>query len=309
MVRRFLALSLLSASSLILTGCLDMPHPFADPGREAARLALNTPPPRLAIPTPSESLLDDGAAQLWARDMAQAMLDQSVPATAQAVKPGDWWLKMTATLAGGSVVPHYTVMTPKGEARGQENGAPVSAAVWSKGDPAALAQMAQLEGPRVAAVLTGIQADMMQHDPQSLKRRPARVYFSGVTGAPGDGNVSLAQAFVTSFPDAMDQLQQGAKGADYTVRGVVRLSDGPVGMTGHPQQHIEIVWHTVAADGKEAGAATQLHEIDAHSLDGAWGDVAAAAAEEAAGGVRQIISNYSGRDHKPLPPPGQARPS
>ncbi|WP_369345781.1 hypothetical protein [Asaia prunellae] len=114
--------------------------------------------------------------------------------------------------------------------------------------------------------------------------------------------MSLARAFVASFPDQHDKLQNTAKDADYSVEGVVTLSDGPAGTTGHPVQHIEIAWRTVAADGKEAGAATQLHDIEAHSLDGPWGDVAMVAASEAAGGVHQIITNYSGRDHKPLPP-------
>ena len=80
------------------------------------------------------------------------------------------------------------------------------------------------------------------------------------------------------------------------------MSDGPKGPMGRPRQHIGIVWHPLAADGEEAGAATQLHDVDAHSLDKAWGDVAMAAADGAAGGVLQIITNYSGRDHKPLPP-------
>ncbi|WP_236622927.1 hypothetical protein [Kozakia baliensis] len=285
-----------------LGGCVDMPRPFGDPGREAQRLALNTPPPRLAIPTPGESLLDNKAAALWAKDMTEGLLSQSVPAVAQSVKPGDWWLNMTATLQGDQVVPRFVVMTPKGEARGHQDAPPIPASLWNQGDPQMLSQLSAQEAPQIANVLTGIQAAMMQQDPQSLKRRPARVYFQGVDGAPGDGNVALARAFATSFPDENDHFQQTAKGADYIVHAVVKISDGPKGLMGHPQQHIEIVWHTLAADGKEAGAATQLHDIDAHSLDKAWGDVAMAAADEAAGGVRQIITNYSGRDHKPLPP-------
>ena len=91
------------------------------------------------------------------------------------------------------------------------------------------------------------------------------------------------------------------KGADFIVRGTVALKTGAAGNTGHPVDHIEIVWHVLSPDGKEAGAATQLHDIAPHSLDGAWGDTADMAAEEAAQGVRTIITNYSGREHKPLP--------
>ncbi|GAJ27820.1 hypothetical protein [Acidomonas methanolica] len=302
MTRRGLPLLLLLPWALTLGGCFDMPHPFADPGNEARRLVRsNAPPARLAVPAPTGALLNDRAAALWSHDMAQAMLGQSVPAEAQAVRPGDWWLKLTATRQGENVIPHFVVITPKGQERGHADGPLLPAAPWIAGDPAVLAANAQAVAPQVAATLTGIQAAMMAADPNSLMRRPARVWFAGVTGAPGDGNVALAQAFVTSFPDPRDMLAREPKGADYTVRCVVTLADEPAGTTGHPQQRIELAWHVVAADGKEAGAATQLHEIDAHSLDHAWGDVAAVAAAEAAGGVRQIISGYSGRDHKPAP--------
>jgi len=287
---------------ILLSGCVDMPHPFGDPGPEGRRLALTTPPPRLAVPTPPDSLLDNTASAFWAREVATQLVDQALPAVAQPAKTGDWWLRLSATMQGNEVTPHYIVMMPNGEARGHWDAAPIPASVWAQGQKPVLTSLAAASAPQISAVLTGIQAAMMQADPHSLKRRPAKVYFKGVRGAPGDGNVSLARAFVASFPDQHDKLQNTAKDADYSVEGVVTLSDGPAGTTGHPVQHIEIAWRTVAADGKEAGAATQLHDIEAHSLDGPWGDVAMVAASEAAGGVHQIITNYSGRDHKPLPP-------
>lgn len=292
----------LLGSMALLAGCVDMPHPFGDPGPEGRRLALTTPPPRLAVPTPPDSLLDNTASALWAREVATQLVDQSLPAVAQSAKPGDWWLRLSATMQGDQVVPHYVVMMPTGEARGHWDAAPIPASVWAQGQKPVLTTLAAASAPQISNVLTGIQAAMMQADPHSLKRRPAKVFFKGVKGAPGDGNVSLARAFVASFPDQHDKLESNVKNADYSVETTVTLSDGPAGMTGHPTQHIEIIWRTVAADGKEAGAATQLHDIDAHSLDGAWGDVAMVAASEAAGGVHQIITNYSGRDHKPLPP-------
>ena len=287
--------------ALPLAGCLSMPHPFSDPGNTARSLAQRTPPPRLVVPVPAESLLSNQAAALWAREMAASLVEQTVPAMAQEPRPGDWVLRMTASLAGDHVIPHYAIVTPSGAERGHEDGAPTPAAAWSAGDPPAIHQAALMEGPRAAAMLTGIQAAMMQADPNSLMRRPARVYFDGVTGAPGDGDKALAQAFVTSFPDARDKLVPSRREADYTVHCEVNVTPGPAGTSGHPQEHIELIWHTIAADGSEAGAAIQPHDIDAHSLDKSWGDVAAIAAEEAAGGVRQIISNYSGRNHKPLP--------
>ncbi|EHH68075.1 hypothetical protein [Gluconobacter morbifer] len=301
-MRRFLPILL----PLCLGGCFSMPHPFADPGPQARHLAVaNLPPARLAVPTPTASLLSDDAAKLWAHDVAEAMVGQSVPAIAQPKKPGDWWLQLSATVKAGAVVPHYVIMTPQGKARAEADGAAIDMAGWSAGDVTALKGAATQEAPELANLLTGIQADTMRQDPHSLMHRAAKVYFAGVTGAPGDGNTSLSRAFYSSLPDKINSIQTTAKGADYTVRGTVKLTSAPPGKVGMTVQHIEIVWHVLTPDGKEAGAATQLHDIPAHSLDGAWGDTAAMAAEEAADGVRTIITNYSGREHKPLPPPGK----
>ncbi|GAA4475944.1 hypothetical protein [Gluconacetobacter asukensis] len=292
-----------AASLLLLSGCLDVPHPFRDPGQVGRSLARNAPPARLAIPLPAAALLGDDAAREWSRDMAAALLEQTVPALAQPVRPGDWWLRLGAETRGGQVIPTYSIMTPAGVVRGSGEGVGVPAAAWAAGDAEALRQSARQLALAIAGALTGIQADQMAQDPHSLKHRAARIYFAGVKGAPGDGNVALAQAFVASLRDAEDAVQESPREADFTVACAVSVSEVIPGGSGHPQQHLQLVWRVVDAQGKESGAATQLHDIDAHSLDGHWGEVALAAAQEAAGGVRQVISRYSGRDNAPLPPP------
>jgi hypothetical protein len=299
-----LRLAFSCSALLLLGGCLDVPHPFAHSGKNGPGLAANAPPARLDVPTPPpNALLSDAHASLWAKDVAQALLQQTIPAIAQPTRKGDWWLSMKAELRNGQVVPVYTVMTPKNTVRATQEGQPVPVEQWSAGDGPFFTLVAQDAASRIAAVLTGIQADDMDKDPHSLKHRAARVYFAGVTGAPGDGNTSLAQAFVASFRDSEDTIQNSARNADFIVSTTVKLSPGPAGTTGHPQEHIEIVWHVVDANGKEAGAATQLHDIDAHSLDQYWGDVAVAAAQEAAAATKQIIDRYSGRDNAPLATP------
>ncbi|MCX2561820.1 hypothetical protein OQ252_10490 [Acetobacter farinalis] len=291
---------------VLLSGCIDVPHPFSNPGKEAQRLAANAPPSRLDIPVPAESQLSADNARLWAKDVAAELLQQTIPAMAQPARPGDWWLKMRADVRGDQIVPVYMVMTPKNEVRATQEGAPLSAQLWAAADPATLSLAAQDAAPKVASVLTGIQAADMEKDPHSLKHRAARVYFKGVKGAPGDGDISLSRAFAASFRDTSDTLQNSKENADYSVATTVKLSPGPAGTTGHPQQHIEIVWRVLDKAGKEAGAATQIHDIEAHSLDKYWGDVAVVAAQEAAGAVRQIIDRYSGRENAPLPPPDES---
>jgi hypothetical protein len=291
--------------ALILCACLsacgDLPHPFqGNPGGIAMRLAV-PPPARLSVPAPTQALLPAGAAPQFASDLSQSLLAQEVPAVAQPPKPGDWRLQTSAALRQGSVVPSFSVFSPSGELRGTIEGAPLPADSWARGEPAILSQAADQAGPKLADLLTGIQAAQMQSDPHSLMNRPAKIYFEGVTGAPGDGDISLARQMAVSLPDGGNVIQNTASGADFTLRGQVKLTR----LDPHTD-HVEIVWTVQNASGGEAGRVAQLNDIPAHTLDGYWGDVAVVVAKEASGGVRQVITNNSGREHKPVLPPGQA---
>lgn len=315
--------------SLTLSGCFDVSHPFAHRGRQSALLVENLPPSRLAVPVPvPQNAPWRAATALWARDVVIALLGQSFPAVAQRPKPGDWWVRLGAVRDPAGIRPRYAIVDPSATVRAVGYGAVIDRAGWLQADPDALNTVALEIAPKIASDLTGIQAQIMQDNPQSLMNRPARIFFAGVHGAPGDGNIALGRSFYSFLPDGRNQLQDSAKNADYIVRTDVVLKDLPVSVAAPKEQDgkkpvtrpeikssggrktpalqtIAIIWHVQTPDGQEAGAATQLHEIEAHSLDGAWGDVASAAAQEAAGAVRTIITNYSGREHKPLSPEAQ----
>lgn len=289
-----------------LPGCLSVSHPFANPGQEARRLTQdNLPPSRLSVPVPVPANAPwRPATARWAKDVVVALLGQSVPAVSQNPKPGDWWVRLGAKHApDGGVIPRYAIVGPDGRVRARGEGAEIDRAGWLAADPDALNTVALQMAPDIAQNLTGIQAGLMHSDPHSLMNRAARVYFAGVQGAPGDGNVALGRAFYTLFPDTRNTVQTSAKGADYTVKTTVKIAPLPAAPKAkNAEQLVTIIWHVLTPKGQEAGAATQVHGVPAHSLDGAWGDVAEAAAQEAAGAVHTIITNYSGRDHKPLPP-------
>ena len=297
-MRRPTKAAVLAAALVSLSRCGDLPHPFqGNPGGIAMRLAV-PPPPRLSIPPSTQALLPADASARFASDLSQALLGQEVPAEAQSPKPGDWRLQFSAALQQGRMVPSFSVFSPSGELRGSIEGSPLAAPDWLRGDPATLSLAAQDAGPKLADLLTGIQAAQMQSDPHSLMHRPARIYFTGVSGAPGDGDISLARQMAVSLPDGGNVIQNTAHGADFTLRGQVKLH-----RLDAKTDHVEIVWTVLDASGAEAGRVAQLNDIPAHTLDGYWGDVSSVVAQEAAGGVRQVITNNSGRTHKPLPPP------
>ena len=275
---------------LALAGCGDLPRPFAGrPG--AAALQLSRPPPaRLAVPIPTEALLPQQDAAMWAHAISDAMVGQEVPALPAPPHPGDWVLRLSASLQGLRVTPRYSLIDPKGADRGGVDGAPVPAGLWAQGSPEALHSSAAQAAPQVLALLRAVDATQKQSDPNSLYNRPARIFFSGVTGAPGDGDKALARDMRRKLPQTGDLLVGHAVSADFTLRGTVKVTEEPGG-----QQQVEIHWLVDDPNGRLAGDVAQGHDIPRGSLDRYWGDVADVITDEAAGGVHEVITNYSGR--------------
>lgn len=290
--RAWLALILLA----LLAGCGPLPQPFAGhPGTLAQRLT-QPPPARLDVPPPSAALLTGTGVAAYQAAVVAALQAEEIPAVADVARVGDWRLVATAETRGNTIVPVFIVADPVGAAKGRTEGAPIDAALWMQGQPAILARAASAAAPGIGALLTRIEAERQLSDPNSLVNRPARVFVPDVTGAPGDGNRQLARNLRRQLPQVGETVQDTAAGADFTVQGEVRTAVGAGGA-----QRIEIQWIVTDAQGREAGRIAQLNEVTPGSLDRYWGDTALAVAQEAAGGVRDVIQNQLGAKAKPSP--------
>ena len=274
---------------LLLAACGDLPQPFAGrPGRNALRLA--TPPPaRLTVPPPAAALLPQSAATAMARALTDALVANELPAFALPPQAGDWQLRITATLTGTTVQPRYAVLDAEGHARGDIAGSPVPASAWQEASPATLQAVAANAAPRITDLMRAVDADSKQSDPNSLYNRPARIFLADVTGAAGDGNFSLARAMKHEVQQTGDVLVNTRQDADFVVHGTVHSTPVPGG------QQIEIHWIVTDTTNRIAGDIAQGHDLPAHALDHYWGDIAQAVAQEAAGGVHEVITNWSGR--------------
>ena len=292
------------ALALLLAGCGDYPQPFlGHPGATAQRLS-HPPPSRLDVPVPATSLLSDQAASVWSVMAAHALDDQAIPAAASPARPSDWSLRLSATLHGATVTPSYALLDPKGEPQGTTEGTPVSAARWASGDPALLRAETTASAPKVIALMTSVDAAIRQSDPNSLVNRPARIFLAGVTGAPGDGNATLAKQLRLQLPDTGDVVQGAARDADFTVRGEVRVVPDP-----HGTERVEVTWIITDSEGRESGRVAQLNDVPKGTLDVYWGDVALVVAQQAASGIHDVITNSSGR-RRPTPgKPTATRPA
>ncbi len=279
---------------LALAGCGSLPRPFQGaPGATALRL-VQPPPARLAVPPPMAAMLPDAASAGYAVALAAALRDSEVPAVTEPARRGDWSLSVSAELRGDQVLPSFSVLDPSGLVKGTVAGLPVDAAQWAAGALPALQRSAKASAPNIAVLLTRIESERQQSDPNSLVNRPARVVVHDVTGAPGDGNRQLSRQMRLQLPKLGEIVQDSEDGADYLVACQVQLADGGKGV-----QRVEIQWIVSDMQHRELGRVVQLNEVAPGTLDQMWGDVALVVAQEAAGGIRDVILNQSGARAKP----------
>jgi hypothetical protein len=271
---------------LFITACGTLPQPFyGDPGIEGAKLSA-PPPPVLIIPTPTNALLADDSAKLYAQDLAAALANLDVPSLAAPAGKRDWKLITTATLNGNNVTPSYAITGPDGKSYGTQTGQPVNAATWANGDPEALNQAATTDAATLCKLLTNVNATVQQSNPQSLENRPARVFMGTVTGAPTDGNNALSLNLMRDLPDNSLVLVNNKTNADFTINGIVTTQPD----TNH-QILVQINWLVTDSNNRKIGQVTQLHDLNPSDITPYWGDIAAAAASEGATGIQEVITN------------------
>jgi hypothetical protein len=301
---RWLVNGLCLALLLLPAACGDLPQPFlGNPGATAERLAV-PPTPRLAVPAPSDALLPDAASRRFADDLATALAAQTIPAVNRDPQKTDWRLVTRAEQRGETVVPVFTVLDPRGNDQGKVEGAPIPTRAWAAAGPATLQTSAAEAAPKIASLLNGIQTAIAHADPNSLYNRRARVMVADVTGAPGDGDVSLTKQMRKDLGTLGPVLVPQAESADFVVKGQVKA----VPIPGH-KERIEIQWVITDAKGAERGRVVQLNEIPAGALDHYWGDVAVVVATEASGGVNDVILRQSGREPNGGQPQEVAQPA
>jgi hypothetical protein len=290
---------------LALAACGDLPQPFrGNPGGMAGRLAV-PPPYRLVVPPPEAAMLTATESEAFAKAVAAALLKREVPAVADAPLPLDWRLAMDMRLEGNRVVPRYALFDPDGAPQGVAEGSAIPARDWARPSADLFAEVANDASRRAADLLLRAEAARKSTNPAALTSAgPPRLYLLPVRGAPGDGNDSLTARMRDSLGDNGILAQEVADGAGFAADG--RVNVVPVG---RGMQRVEILWIISRRDGQELGRVLQMNEIPSGLLDRHWGDVAFAAAAEAAGGVQRVIENAGGMPKREGATGQEAQPS
>jgi hypothetical protein len=107
-----------------------------------------------------------------------------------------------------------------------------------------------------------------------------------VTGAPGDGNTSLAAAMRRELEEKGVQVSEAGQSA-YRVGADVKIKPPKDGM-----QAISINWTVNDPKGAEVAKITQNNEVPAGYLDKSWGQSAEDAAKAASVQIKQVIADH-----------------
>ena len=115
---------------------------------------------------------------------------------------------------------------------------------------------------------------------------PQRIlaYVPAVSGAPGDGRVSLTNALKKELQRGGITVVKTPSAATHQVIGKVVVGKGAGGT-----QPIKIDWNVRDAKGVSLGSVSQKNQIPSGSLDGPWGKIADAAAGAAAQGILKLL--------------------
>lgn len=139
--------------------------------------------------------------------------------------------------------------------------------------------------PQTAAATSTLPAQSANTTTGSIGRPGITAVVPSVTGAPGDGGISLTNALQKQLSSNGISLASDASAAQaYRVEGKVKVGAGNGG-----KQPIQIDWRVKDPSGKTLGTVSQKNEIPEGSLDGAWGQTADAAAAAAAQGILKLL--------------------
>jgi hypothetical protein len=176
-----------------------------------------------------------------------------------------------------------------------------SAAAWATADDVAITKLAAASAQHLASLFLD---DSPKEAAIGANDDRTRVAIGKISGAPGDGQKSLADAIAAVLKrQEVAVVNQGEK-ADLRVECDVTVEPAK-GNT----QHVKILWRVRrAADGAEIGTVGQENEVPKGTLDGPWGDLSYSVAIAANDGLMQVIARGAPAPAGAIPQPA-AKPA
>jgi hypothetical protein len=279
--RRIVSVTGIALAALI-AGCQPLPHPFADDRPPAALLAV---PDSFDIAVGSFEGEPSATAAKLPAAIAKELLKHNIAAsdgtTSRLSYKLDGRIEEHPAKRGKSLVTVFWRLRDANgnivSERNDQRAAPTRD--WETGKDDSVIQLAAAGAAAIAALLTD---DTPREQPGGGR---IRVAIRKVTGAPGDGDRSLASSLTALLKHQDIELVDATRGKpDLVVDAEIKVDSATGG-----KQHVKIVWHVARAAGGEIGQVAQENDIPHGRLDGPWGDIAFSVAMAAEGGIMQLV--------------------
>jgi len=292
----------LGLGAALLAGCVETQHPF-QPDSKPLPSQLSTPAAKQKViaVTPVRGVPEPLGRSL-AEGMAAALLKRSLPAM---VESGDEDGRALYTVGGrfvrqgGPLGAAPAIIWEVREEHGRLVGRhlqplPPGSDLSTPDTRATL--LAGLADEPAATMVKGIEGDAPvpieraavtteSAPPAASPGKGRSIVVTKVDGAPGErGDLTLRQAIEYALTQAQLQVVPERTANSIVVAGNVELVELQKGT-----QHVKVTWTVARPDGEQLGQVSQENDVPSRILSLAWGEIASAVAENAAGGIAALV--------------------
>lgn len=268
-----------------LTGCGDMPRPFAHDNDDSSPLARLTTAAGVTVVPPADA--PPAVAQAAAEALAAAFTAADLPAQArpeaEAAALGGYVVR--ASLNGESVV--WELLSPEGRT---------------------LRLLRQDRPDRLTPETARTLAEAAAPELRGTIDRDAEAPLVARMAAPAppplpdqDTRPQVAIARIDGLPEGRARILRAALASQLTARGIEVVEEAPLKIAGHLQlgeetaegRPLTVVWTVFHADGRTAGSADQANTVPTALWAERFPAFAGAIAQGAAEGVASVIKRTS----------------
>ena len=285
-----------------------LPRPFAHEGPVSENALIELPSSEGVRVILAPALPPDVAQPVVAAAV-KTLVDGGIPASGEAalsrsyVLRGDVVVDEPADGGPETAEVRWKLLDPSGQPVGKiDQRVDGKDAGWSGRDPAPLEGAARDAGREVLAYFERrMQPATIDGTTEAAVPLPRRLFISGVTGAPGDGNESLKRALAFILRRSGAPLADSSEDASHVLSGRVEATPKGDGMS-----DVSVEWRLAERGGEEIGTISQRNPVKTALIERRWGELAYVVSDAAADGVLDAFAAVgNGPERAPAPPPGR----
>ncbi len=274
----------MAALLTLLAACQPVPQPFAHDGPSTNPIIAPSSDAG-GVTVLSVSGAPEATAQTLLQAMTDSLADHDIPAATGSGNRLSRFVQASATVepSGRSrlrVELVWDLFDRKGELLGSEKVArTVETAAWEQPNRRALRTLTDGAAAKIAALIL---------DPDGKRGTSAvpPLHVHPVDGVEGSNAALLRRAMETALRRRSFTVYSQPEGAALVVSG--RFTAGEAAGDRRP---VEISWAVLDATGRELGKLTQRNQAPVAELESGWTALATVIAENAAGGVGELVRN------------------